>query len=242
MMFDTIRIPPWVGPAFMLAALCIPLFGCSGEEESESAPPPAEPGPDPRAALTPEDMGDLVREEIGFFLPWTETIISRDPQRAAASVTVTSVELTEENGYDRLVITLSSDAPFPGYRIAPVEPPFYACLTAEEMEALPQEEREEPIEVAGSAWLMVELTPARGHDDSSRSPAAELAAAPGLPGVETTQLTCDRDEKVRWILGVEEIALRRVLEMRDPTRLVVDIQHGEGTEAPGEATNPGSGL
>ena len=224
-MFDRIRISRWVSLAFMLGMLCIPL-GCSEEESTSNMPPPAQAGPDSRANLDPEDIGGLELEEVSLILPWSETMISRDPQPAAASVSIISVELTEEDGYDRMVFTLSADAPFPGYEIAPVEPPFFMCGSSEEGEDVPEDDRGEAIELEGPAWLLVELTPARAHDDAGRLTADELPSSPSLPAVTAVRRTCDRGEHVSWILGVRALGSRRVLELTNPARLVVDIHHG----------------
>jgi hypothetical protein len=224
-MFDRVRIYRWVSLASMLGMLSIPL-GCSEEEATSNMPPPAQAGPDSRATLTPEDIGGLELEEVSLILPWSETTISRDPQPAAASVSITSVELTEEDGYDRMVLGLSTDAPFPGYRIASVEPPFFMCGSWDEGEDVPEDERGEAIELEGPAWLLVELTPARAHDDSGRATASELPSSPDFPVVTAVRTTCDQGETVSWILGVRESGSRRVLELKNPTRLVVDILHG----------------
>src|SRR5690606_28210197 len=126
--------------------------------------------------------------------------------------TQTAVRAGRQQGFDRVVFEFGSGG-LPGYTIEYVGRPIRQCGSGN------------AVSVAGSAWLRVGMTPARAHDDDGQATVAERALSPGLPAVRALRLTCDFEAVLEWVIGVDERKPYRVLELRNPDRLVADILH-----------------
>lgn len=127
-------------------------------------------------------------------------------------VTLRSVRAGTHAEFDRVVFEFDG-AQLPGYRLEYVDKPIIKCGSGD------------PTEVAGQGWLQVTLTPARGHDDQGRATVAEREMKPNLPVIAELERTCDFEGEVTWVLGNKHPNKYRVMELKDPTRLVVDVQH-----------------
>jgi hypothetical protein len=46
-----------------------------------------------------------------------------------------------------------------------------------------------------------------------------------LPKSETTRLTCDFEAKVGFVLGLNSKKPYRVVELQNPTRLIIDVKN-----------------
>ena len=118
----------------------------------------------------------------------------------------------EDIGYDRVVF--SFDTLVPGYRIAYVDTSAYHCGSGE------------PVTVAGDGWLEIEFFPAAAHtDDTWEATIPEQRISYTLPTLREALSTCDFEGYVTWVLGLDKATPYRVLEVTDPARLVVDVQH-----------------
>jgi hypothetical protein len=78
--------------------------------------------------------------------------------------------------------------------------------------------------VAGQGWLQVRLQPAQAHANGQVT-VAEREQKPGLSVLQELELTCDFEAEVTWVLGNKAPNKYRVMELREPTRLVVDVRH-----------------
>jgi hypothetical protein len=126
------------------------------------------------------------------------------------SVTLRSVRAARNEGFDRVVFEF--DGPqVPGYRIEYVDKPITKCGSGDE------------TAVAGQAWLQVTLTPAQAHV-GGQSTITELERKPALPVIQELERTCDFEGEVIWVLGNAHPNKYRVMELHEPTRLVVDVQ------------------
>jgi hypothetical protein len=81
------------------------------------------------------------------------------------------------------------------------------------------------VRLAGDAWLSIRLEPARAHDDAGEVTVAERALRPQLPNVLELRLICDYEAHLEWVVGVRSPQPYRVLRLREPNRLVIDIRH-----------------
>jgi hypothetical protein len=172
-----------------------------------STPPPSDtPAPTPppapdTGAVAPEDPKN--RE-------WTAGSVKLT-RSSLKPVTLRSVREGRNEGFDRVVFEF--DGPqVPGYSIQYVDKPVVKCGSGD------------PTEVAGQGWLQVSLTPAQAHaDGQSTITSRERKAA--LSVLQELELTCDFEAEVTWVLGAARPNKYRVMELREPTRLVVDVQH-----------------
>ncbi|ATB30555.1 AMIN-like domain-containing (lipo)protein [Melittangium boletus] len=163
-------------------------------------PTPAEPAPAPApAAPAPAKVGEWMERKLELSRPELKPVTLRE------------VRAARNDGFDRVVFQFDSDQ-VPGYRIEYLDTPAINCGSGD------------PIPLAGQGRLQVSLQPAQAHENG-QSTLAERARKPALPLLEEMKLTCDFEAEVTWVLGVKEPHAYRVLELKEPTRLVVDVRH-----------------
>lgn len=188
------------------------LIGCPGE--------PARAGPSSpalEAGAGPPDGGGAPAPGHATGRPaaappfeGTTGILEVDRDRGGPAV-LTEVRAAAHEGFDRVVFELAG--PAPGYRVEYVDRPVLQCGSGE------------AVAIAGDAWLAVRLVPAQAHDDRGKATAGERERRPGLRVVREIELTCDFEADVTWVIGVSSPNRYRVLELSDPTRIVVDVRH-----------------
>jgi hypothetical protein len=163
----------------------------------------------PRAAATAQDTT----------APFTVSAVHRPPPppptglRASASI-LRTVHTAAQVGYDRIVFELSGDS-LPGYHVEYSDRPARRCGSGD------------VVPVSGAARLLVHLEPVRAHDERGNPTVRERERAPALPALKEMKLICDFEGQVEWVLGVAGRTGYRVLELREPPRLVVDVRHRE---------------
>lgn len=130
-----------------------------------------------------------------------------------APVVLQEVRTGRHTNFDRVVFEFQEDV-VPGYHLEYIDRPVRQCGSGE------------VVEVAGDGWLWVQLTPAYAHNDSGEATVEDRERHLGLPVLKELELICDFEAEVAWVLGVSSPNHYRVLELSDPARLVVDIEHG----------------
>ncbi|MBZ4420329.1 hypothetical protein [Myxococcus sp. RHSTA-1-4] len=168
-----------------------------------TAPAPAPvPAPANAANQPPEDLKN--RE-------WTAGNVELK-RRPGMPVTLRSVRAGQHADYDRVVFEFEGTQ-LPGYALEYVDTPIIQCGSGD------------PTPVAGQGWLQVRFTPARAHNDQGQATVAEREMKPNLPILVELERTCDFEGEVTWVLGNKKPNKYRVMELREPARLVVDVQH-----------------
>ena len=143
---------------------------------------------------------------------WTAGIVKRERQGGPSSVQLSAVRAAKQEGFDRVVIEFAGDA-LPGYHLEYVDRPLIRCGSGD------------PTEVAGQGWLQVRLTGARAHTEAGQPTVAPRERKLALPLLRELEQTCDFEGEVTWVLGLQKPNRFRVLELKSPTRLVVDVRH-----------------
>lgn len=199
-----------VPPASALLLLAL-LVACGPDERAEpEASGPREIPPESQInVLEPDDLAGLEEENVVFNLHWVGGPVNRNPAPDAETTTVEAVSTLAATGFDRAVFRFAEGS-FPGYAVEWTEEPPVDCATGQ------------PAEVPGERHLRVVLRPATVGGDAARP---QLPAHPNLQALAST---CSREGEAEWHLGVQGTAQVRVVEMREPQRLVVDVQHAEG--------------
>ena len=175
---------------------------------------PAAPSAD-SAAATPAPRADSAAAAPAAApapqADWTagRTQVRRRPGGVA---TLREVRTAPNAGFDRFVLALGPDA-IPGYRIESVDRPVHQCGSGE------------ATKIAGDGWLSITLSAARAHDDQGRATIGQRERALSLPVLREWEFTCDFEAEVQIVLGVASPNRYRVLELANPSRLVIDIQH-----------------
>jgi hypothetical protein len=210
------------GAAFGLGAL-LALAACSRDEEPPRAFPKGLGGPAAGAmdSAAPPDTPYLPEPASD-----TGTTGSAPPTRADSGWSVgvqrgdgsdrvaiqRGVRVARNEGFDRIVLDLGPDA-LPGWHVEYVDEPVRQCGSGE------------AVPLAGDAWLAIRLEPAQVHDDAGRATVLERALQPALPNLLELRLICDFEAQVEWIAALRSPQPVRVLRLREPSRLVIDVRH-----------------
>lgn len=146
-------------------------------------------------------------------------------ERQTGVAMLRSVRTATHEDFDRIVLDFGED-PLPGYRIEYVDRPVRQCGSGN------------IVDVAGDGWLSIEAIPARAHTEEGQPTVRDRSRTPGLPNVKQLTLTCDYEAHVEWVAGVASPTRYRVLELKSPTRLVVDVLHPGGAVSARGSTAP----
>jgi hypothetical protein len=141
---------------------------------------------------------------------WTESNVKLE-RASLPPVTLRSVREARNEGFDRVVFEFSG-AQVPGYQLEYVKKPVHHCASGDE------------LPLAGQGVLQVRLLPAQAHEGGELT-VTERARKPALPVLQELKLICDFEGEVTWVLGNASPKKYRVMELHEPTRLVVDVQH-----------------
>ena len=125
---------------------------------------------------------------------------------------LTDVRTGRHNGFDRVVFEFRAGQ-LPGYHIEYIDKPVRSCGSGD------------VVPLAGDAWLQIRFEPANAHTDEGKPTLPFREFSPKLPTVVELKSTCDFEAQVEWVAGVSSPNKYRVLELKNPTRLVVDIKH-----------------
>ena len=127
-------------------------------------------------------------------------------------VTLQSVSTTACEGFDRVVFEFNTPAT-PGFHVSYIDKPIRQCASGN------------TVPVAGDAWLEVRMIPAQAHTDAGQPTIAQTNRTVNLPNLRQLVQTCDFEGHVTWVLGVGNPKRFRVVELTNPSRIVVDVKH-----------------
>lgn len=99
----------------------------------------------------------------------------------------------------------------PTYTVQYAQPPFTDCGSGN------------PHSVPGNAWLTIKMTPAQGHGAGQATLPRETSYR--CANLRHLSITCDFEAGLTFVIGVNAKKPYRVIELQNPTRLVVDIKH-----------------
>lgn len=142
---------------------------------------------------------------------WVSGEIRREYQ-PSGNVTAIDIRAASHPGFDRFVVTFAGDE-FPAYLAEISNGPAIQCGSGE------------PVELPGNGVLTLRLESARAHDDAGSGTLPIRDLQPGLMSLLEARLICDFEGQLEWAFGVAEPSSFRVLELTDPTRIVLDIRH-----------------
>ena len=136
-----------------------------------------------------------------------------EKKREMKSVAVLSeVRTAQHTGFDRSVFEFET-AEIPGYKIEYIDKPARQCGSGD------------AVYLKGDGWLEVRFYPANAHTEEGKPTVENREFVPNHKIIKELKLTCDFEADVTWVLGVASPNKYRVLELKNPTRLVVDIKH-----------------
>jgi hypothetical protein len=170
---------------------------------SQTAGPPPSPSPSPAdeaASEAPEDFegtaGNTEKKNLN----------------ATGAVLLREVRSAKHANFDRVVFEFEG-ARLPSYKLEYIDKPVRECGSGD------------VVPFAGDAWLQVRFTGANAHTEAGEPTVKDRTRSPNLPIVKDLKLTCDFEAEVEWVMGVASPNKYRVLELKRPTRLVIDVKH-----------------
>ena len=202
-----------------LIALVFAVSACGGPDAPAVSDPNAVPSDSlivanaPREPLTEADLIGLSLANLSVEIPWTGNVIIRDPGPVAPRSFVEAVEVSSQERFDRVQFQLSSDAPFAGYDVRLVDGGSVQLCGDEE----------QAIGTEGDRVLLVALAPARAREEGRTGPALGMRDY-GHTRLEDGGIICQNTAQVMWMSTLGEGEQLRVLEFRNPQRLLVDVR------------------
>ena len=163
----------------------------------------------PTSTARPDETAEVEQDFEG-----TAGITEKKNPNIKDAVVMAYVRSARHAGFDRVVFEFRGDQ-LPTYKIEYVDK-AENCASGEK------------VPLSGSASLSVLFTNAYAHtldDGNPTIPMKDRTQSPNLPIVKDLKLICDFEAEVEWIMGNSAPNKYRVLELKDPTRLVVDIKH-----------------
>lgn len=113
--------------------------------------------------------------------------------------------------HDRIVFEFKEAVP--GYLIEYVDGNMQACGSGDD------------VAVDGNAKMRVRFVPAKAHTDEGQPTLPYDEFRSGLKQIIEVKRTCDFEAEVEWAIGSNAKKPYRVTELRDPSRIVIDVKH-----------------
>lgn len=167
------------------------------------------------AGCASTNLCQLRDPNTGQLIPpnFTGTLGKAEVQKGLESnVTLQSVSTTSCEGFDRVVFEFNTPAT-PGYHASYANKPIRLCGSGN------------TVAVAGNASLEVRMTQAQAHTEAGQSTIAQTNRTVNLPSLRQLVQTCDFEGHVTWVLGLGNARRYRVVELTNPSRIVVDVKH-----------------
>ena len=183
--------------------------GCGDEEEpAATTPPVASSTASPTATPKPPTPTPTEEPFDGGRAP-----VSATPGPGFEAALLQEIRTADQGSFDR--ITFEFDAKIPGYEVRYVDPPII------------YDPRGDPMEIDGSAFVVIRMEPAAGHDPNTGASTylGPLELKPALPQILEAERVGDFEGVFSWALGLSAEADFRVLTLEDPPRLVFDVAH-----------------
>ncbi|NNE66072.1 MAG: hypothetical protein HKN33_05850 [Pyrinomonadaceae bacterium] len=126
------------------------------------------------------------------------------------------VRTGKHNGFDRVVFEFKGSE-MPGYYIEYIGEPITQCGSGNK------------VELTGNGGLEIRFAPAQAHTEEGKPTLffSDNEQNPGYDIIKKVKSTCDFEGNVTWVVGVSKANNYRVLELENPVRLAVDIEHKE---------------
>jgi hypothetical protein len=185
-----------------VAILAVAGSGCAGDDDGASPTGPSTTSSPTTTALPT--------------LEGAATVPVEAPGEASETALLTRVEIGRNEGFDRVVFEFRED--LPGYRIEYVEGP------------LSEDGSGNPVQLDGSAYLVVRMEPASGFDLGVPEGELVYTGPRRLSGTDVGAVTVreavrtgDFEAVLTWAVGVNGRTPFRVLRLDEPARLVIDF-------------------
>jgi hypothetical protein len=79
--------------------------------------------------------------------------------------------------------------------------------------------------VVGHAKLRIAFDVAQAHTEAGQSTVSPRDRRLNCPNLRQLITTCDFEGKVEFVAGLDAMRPYRVVELQNPTRLIIDVKH-----------------
>lgn len=194
----------------MVAALVVALVGAACGDDG------AEVSTEPSTTSTEGTTSTTSTTTTGGCTPGGASSGTATAPGTGPVALLTAVRTGRQPCADRVVFEFRGAAA-PGYTVEYQPGPFTAG------------ESEQPLAVAGNAFLVVRLEPASGVDlmSSSAEPTytgPAVLSPSGLPHVREVRRLSDFEAQLVWVIGLDRVQPFSVHTLDGPTRVYVDIE------------------
>ncbi len=182
----------------------------SREQAAASVTPPASPAAQTNTTSKPTPQDESDGDTADF--TGTAGVTEKKNANVKGVAIMSDVRTARHGNYDRIVFEfLGPD--LPTYRIEYIDKPVRSCGSGD------------VVPLAGDGWLEIRFTDAQAHAPEGDATIKDRQRSPSLPVVKDLKMTCDFEAEVTWVAGVSLPNRYRVIELKNPTRLAVDIRH-----------------
>jgi hypothetical protein len=129
-------------------------------------------------------------------------------RRSRSAAELVSVQTAERRGFDRVLFTFRGS--MPGYQVR-----YVPQVT---------DQAGRKLALRGEAFVAVTFDPARAHDPAGAATFTDGAADPGAPALRQVRFVGDLEGQVLFGIGVADRGGFRVSELRNPSRVAVDVR------------------
>lgn len=185
-------------PAALCAIVLLAVAGCTT---------PGHPSPPSALCQIKDDDGNPIPATFVGTLGTT-----REGHAASHVVLVQKAETACCAGFDRVVFTFEGFH-HPTYTVKYVHSPIQQCASGN------------TIPVAGSAWLQISMDVAQAHTEGGQPTITDRNRHLDCGNLKQLVVTCDFEAKVGFVFGLNSKKSYRVIELQNPTRLVIDIKN-----------------
>ncbi len=140
------------------------------------------------------------------------TGITDKPNKITSAAVLWQVRIAPHTDFDRMVFEFDGNE-LPGYHVEYIDKPVRQCGSGN------------VVELKGEGWLEIRFVPVQAHDENGQLTVENRRLTPNYKIFKEIKLTCDFEADVTWVIGAASPNEYRVIELKNPTRLAVDIKH-----------------
>lgn len=167
------------------------------------------PRPGADSAKADSAKADSGKAPAGVLTDWTVGV--RETRHPGVNTTLRGLRAAANTGFDRLVLDFG-DAPLPGWRAEYVDQPLHQCGSGEE------------VRLGTDAVLLVRLQYTQAHTDDGRATIRQRDLPLNMPVMRRMVIICDFEGVVEVAIGAASPQPYRITELRNPSRLAIDLQ------------------
>lgn len=138
--------------------------------------------------------------------------ITDKPNKITRAAVLRQVRIAPHTDFDRMVFEFDGNE-LPGYHVEYIDKPVRQCGSGN------------VVELKGDGWLEIRFMPAQAHDENGQLTVENRWLTPNYKIFKEIKLTCDFEADVTWVIGAASPNEYRVIELKNPARMAVDIKH-----------------